>query len=96
MAGHRGRRLAWQGHRRQAIGSLLGWQAAGLSIHMAGDHERAGRHVARILYTIASVATASYERSLASVAVAECYRPKPVHVGTGIYAVLSAVGYLYQ
>lgn len=37
----------------QAIGSLLGWQAAGLSIHMAGDHERAGRHLARILYTVA-------------------------------------------
>ena len=35
------------------LGSLLGWQAAGLSVHMAGDHERAGRHVARILYTIA-------------------------------------------
>ena len=36
------------------IGSLLGWQAAGLSIHMAGDHERAGRHAARMLYTVAS------------------------------------------
>ena len=35
------------------IGSLLGWQAAGLSIHMAGDHERAGRHAARLLYTVA-------------------------------------------
>ena len=35
------------------IGSLLGWQASGLSIHMAGDHERAGRHAARMLYTVA-------------------------------------------
>lgn len=37
----------------QAIGSLLGWQAAGLSIHMAGDHGRAGRHAARLLFTVA-------------------------------------------
>ena len=35
------------------IGSLLGWQAMGLSVHMAGDHERAGRHAARMLYTVA-------------------------------------------
>lgn len=38
---------------QQAIGSLLGWQASGLSIHMAGDHHRAGQHVARLLYTVA-------------------------------------------
>ena len=37
----------------QVIGSLLGWQAMGLSIHMAGDHERAGRHAARLLFTVA-------------------------------------------
>lgn len=36
-----------------AIGSLLGWQASGLSIHMVGDHQRAGTHVARLLYTVA-------------------------------------------
>lgn len=35
------------------IGSLLGWQASGISIHMAGDHERAGRHAARLLFTVA-------------------------------------------
>ena len=35
------------------IGSLLGWQASGISIHMAGDHARAGRHAARLLFTIA-------------------------------------------
>lgn len=38
---------------QQAIGSLLGWQASGLSIHMAGSHLRAGQHVARLLYTVA-------------------------------------------
>jgi len=37
----------------QVVGSLIGWQADGLSIHMAGDHQRAGRHVSRLLYTIA-------------------------------------------
>ena len=37
----------------QVIGSLLGWQASGISIHMAGDHERAGRHAARLLFTVA-------------------------------------------
>ena len=37
----------------QVIGSLLGWQAAGLSVHMVGDHERAGAHVARLLFTVA-------------------------------------------
>ncbi|MEQ1825766.1 MAG: hypothetical protein ABL921_07455 [Pirellula sp.] len=37
----------WRGKvtKEAVIGSLLGWQAAGLSIHMAGDHARAGRHV---------------------------------------------------
>jgi len=45
----------WRGKvtKEAVIGSLLGWQAAGLSIHMAGDHARAGRHVARLLYTVA-------------------------------------------
>ena len=37
----------------QVIGSLLGWQAMGLSVHMVGDHERAGRHAARLLFTVA-------------------------------------------
>ena len=35
------------------IGSLLGWIARGLPILMADDHERAGRYVARILFTAA-------------------------------------------
>ncbi len=35
------------------IGSLLGWQALGLSVHMFGDHQRAGRHAARLLFTVA-------------------------------------------
>jgi len=34
----------------RAIGSLLGWQAMGSCIHVAGDHEPAGRRVARLLY----------------------------------------------
>jgi hypothetical protein len=35
------------------IGSLLGWQAMGLSVHLVGDHERAGKHCARLLYQVA-------------------------------------------
>jgi DNA excision repair protein ERCC-4 len=33
-----------------AIGSLLGWIAQGIPIVMAGDHERAGRFVSRMLF----------------------------------------------
>ena len=36
-----------------AIGSLLGWIAAGVPIIMAGDHARAGRYVSRLLFTAA-------------------------------------------
>ena len=36
-----------------AIGSLLGWIAAGLPVIMCGDHERAGRYTSRLLYTAA-------------------------------------------
>jgi len=36
-----------------AVGSCLGWIAAGLPLVMAGDHERAGRFVGRLLYTAA-------------------------------------------
>lgn len=45
----------WRGKvsRESVLGSLLGWQAMGLAVHMTGDHERAGRHVARLLYTVA-------------------------------------------
>ncbi|MCY3008650.1 MAG: ERCC4 domain-containing protein [Planctomycetota bacterium] len=45
----------WRGKvtRESVLGSLMGWQAAGLSVHMSGDHERAGRHVARLLFTVA-------------------------------------------
>jgi DNA excision repair protein ERCC-4 len=45
----------WRGKvtKEAVIGSLLGWQAAGLSIHLAGEHASAGRHVPRLLYTIA-------------------------------------------
>ena len=45
----------WRGQltAAQVTGSLLGWQAAGLAVHMAGDHTRAGQHVARLLFTVA-------------------------------------------
>lgn len=36
-----------------AIGSLLGWIASGVPIILAGDHERAGRYVSRLLFTAA-------------------------------------------
>lgn len=36
----------------QVIGSLLGWQVAGLAVHCIGDHARAGTHVARLLYHV--------------------------------------------
>lgn len=35
------------------VGSLLGWAASGITILMAGNHERAGRYVSRLLYTCA-------------------------------------------
>jgi DNA excision repair protein ERCC-4 len=35
------------------IGSLLGWSAAGLPVITAGDHTRAGRYVARLLFIAA-------------------------------------------
>jgi len=34
-----------------AVGSLLGWIAAGLPTIMAGDHQRADRYVSHLLYT---------------------------------------------
>jgi len=45
----------WRGQvtSSQVVGSLLGWQAAGLAVHMAGNHARAGRHVSRLLFTVA-------------------------------------------
>lgn len=36
-----------------AMGSVLGWIAAGIPIVMAGDHARAGRYVSRLLYIAA-------------------------------------------
>ena len=35
------------------VGSVLAWIAGGLPVVMAGDHERAGRYVARLLYLTA-------------------------------------------
>ena len=36
-----------------AVGSILGWVAMGLPVIIAGDHQRAGRFVAKLLYTAA-------------------------------------------
>lgn len=36
-----------------AIGSVLGWIAQGVPVVMAGDHDRAGRVVSRLLYIAA-------------------------------------------
>ena len=35
------------------VGSLLGWQAAGLPVLMAGNHERAGKFTSRLLFIAA-------------------------------------------
>lgn len=45
----------WRGQvtASQVVGSLLGWQASGLAVHLVGDHARAGVHVSRLLYTVA-------------------------------------------
>lgn len=46
---------AWRGEVRPeaALGSLLGWVAAGLPVVMASDRRRAGTYVARLLYLAA-------------------------------------------
>jgi ERCC4-type nuclease len=36
-----------------ALGSVLGWIARGLPVIMAGDHDRAGKYVSRLLFTAA-------------------------------------------
>lgn len=36
-----------------AVGSCLGWIAAGLPVVMAGDHKRAGRYTAKLLFLAA-------------------------------------------
>ena len=38
---------------QSVVGSVLGWIAAGIPVVMAGDHDRAGRYVSRLLYTAA-------------------------------------------
>ena len=45
----------WRGKVSAAsvVGSLLGWQAQGLPVLLAGNHERAGRFAARFLYIAA-------------------------------------------
>jgi ERCC4-type nuclease len=39
---------------KQVRGSLLGWQEMGVPLLLAGNHERAGRFVAELLYRCAS------------------------------------------
>ena len=34
-----------------AVGSVLGWIASGLPVVMAGNHDRAGRYVSRLLFS---------------------------------------------
>lgn len=55
IEGHEPANPQWRGQitREQVVGSLIGWQASGLSVHLAGDHQRAGQHVARLLFTVA-------------------------------------------
>ena len=45
----------WRGNVKHGavIGSLLGWIASGVQVELVGDHDRAGRFAARILYTVA-------------------------------------------
>jgi len=45
----------WRGAVKPAavLGSLVGWSATGLPLFMAGDHARAGKLVARLLYVTA-------------------------------------------
>jgi ERCC4-type nuclease len=46
---------SWRGRvtPTQVVGSLLGWAAWGINVLMADNHERAGKLVARYLYTCA-------------------------------------------
>ena len=45
----------WRGNVKPeaVLGSLLGWIASGIQVELVGDHARAGRFAARILYTVA-------------------------------------------
>jgi len=45
----------WRGNVTPATvyGSLISWQSRGLGVWFAGDHEEAGRSVARFLFTVA-------------------------------------------
>ena len=55
-----------------AVGSVLGWVARGIPVVMAGNHERAGRVVSRILY----IAARRRWRELRTIA-ASIASPKP-------------------
>lgn len=55
IEGHEPANPQWRGSitSPQVIGSLLSWTARGLPVHIAGDHQRAGVHCARVLYSVA-------------------------------------------
>ncbi|HWA99003.1 MAG TPA: ERCC4 domain-containing protein [Pirellulales bacterium] len=60
-----------------AVGSLLGWVAAGLPVLMVGDHQTAGRYVSRLLY-IASRRRWREARALLSVECSGALVPERV------------------
>ena len=61
-----------------AIGSLLGWVAAGVPIIMAENHERAGRYVSRLLFTAARRRWRELRTLAAAVGTAETQVGEPV------------------
>ncbi len=62
-----------------AIGSLLGWVAMGIPVIMAGDHERAGRYVSRLLFTAAAKGWRELRTLAAAVGTtADTQVPEPV------------------
>jgi DNA excision repair protein ERCC-4 len=80
---------AWRGEVRPeaALGSPLGWIAAGLPVVMAGGRERAGKYVARLLF-LAARRRWREARSLVGAALA----PPPEATGKSANAAPSANG----
>ncbi len=59
-----------------AVGSCLGWVAAGVPIIMADDHARAGRYVSRLLYIAARRRWREARALVASVASGQVSQPE--------------------
>jgi DNA excision repair protein ERCC-4 len=55
----------------QVLGSLIGWQARGIHLIVAGDADRAGKLVAKIAYTVARRAWQQARELLAAVETQE-------------------------